>query len=173
MWQAGSAPSIVSRSEVDEVRVEFGSEAVHYELEPVSGPGDLGPIDDVWLAVKAHQTAATAATLTRLSPGRVFVLQNGVEHIERLRPIVGEGVDLVPVVVRIPATRRGTGGGDATSDRSDWTRLRPDGHSPQRIVHRSPIDRRLGHGCVAQADSQRTVRRPRGTSKNRERRTVQ
>jgi 2-dehydropantoate 2-reductase len=49
-----------------------------------------GPVDLVVLAVKAHQTAGASAWLRRLRSDDtpVLVLQNGVEHAERLSGIV-------------------------------------------------------------------------------------
>jgi 2-dehydropantoate 2-reductase len=62
--------------------------------------------DWVLLATKAHQTAAAATWLTAAgSPGvtrAVVVLQNGVEHLERVVPLVG-GVPVVPCIVSCAA----------------------------------------------------------------------
>jgi 2-dehydropantoate 2-reductase len=58
-----------------------------------------GPADWVLLAVKAHQTAGAAGWLSALcGPGTVVaVLQNGIDHVERVGPLAGEA-DVLPVV---------------------------------------------------------------------------
>ncbi|CUM43904.1 2-dehydropantoate 2-reductase [Streptomyces venezuelae] len=64
----------------------------------------------VVLATKAYQTAATGPWLSRLCGAgtRVVVLQNGVEHRERVAPLVG-AARVIPAVVEISAEsqRRG------------------------------------------------------------------
>jgi 2-dehydropantoate 2-reductase len=70
------------------------------------------PIADwVLVCTKAHQTAGAAEAIRAATgPGtRLAVLQNGVEHTERLRGILPAGTPVVPVVVDIPAGRRGPG----------------------------------------------------------------
>ena len=57
------------------------------------------PADWVLLAVKAHQTQGAAAWLTALCgpDTTVAVLQNGIDHAERVGPLVGEA-QVLPVV---------------------------------------------------------------------------
>ena len=76
----------------------------------VTDPTRVGAVDHVLLAVKAHQTAGAAAWLERLvGPGTVVsVLQNGVEHDARVRPLVGEAV-VVPTAVYCGVERTGPG----------------------------------------------------------------
>ncbi|HEX4361733.1 MAG TPA: oxidoreductase [Pseudonocardia sp.] len=63
-----------------------------------------GPVDWLLLAVKAHQTTAAGHWLERLAgPDTVVVvLQNGVEHRQRVAPYVG-GATVLPTVVWCPA----------------------------------------------------------------------
>jgi 2-dehydropantoate 2-reductase len=63
-----------------------------------------GPVDWLLLAVKAHQTADAGHWLERLAgPDTVVVvLQNGVEHRERVAPYVGPAT-VLPTVVWCPA----------------------------------------------------------------------
>jgi 2-dehydropantoate 2-reductase len=69
-----------------------------------------GPVDWVLLAVKAHQTEEAGGWLRTLAgPGSVVVvLQNGVEHCERVRPLAGEAM-VLPAVVRCSAEPSGAG----------------------------------------------------------------
>jgi 2-dehydropantoate 2-reductase len=66
-------------------------------------------VDWVLLATKAHQTRAAAAWLAALTgpSTRIAVLQNGVEHQERVAPLVAGRV--VPVIVDFPAEPLGQG----------------------------------------------------------------
>jgi 2-dehydropantoate 2-reductase len=69
-----------------------------------------GPVDWVLLAVKAHQTEEAGGWLRTLAgPGSVVVvLQNCVEHCERVRPLAGEAM-VLPAVVRCSAEPSGAG----------------------------------------------------------------
>jgi 2-dehydropantoate 2-reductase len=68
------------------------------------------PVDWVLLAVKAHQTEEAGGWLRTLAgPGSVVVvLQNGVEHCERVRPLAGEAM-VLPAIVRCSAEPSGPG----------------------------------------------------------------
>lgn len=84
--------------------------ALEVSLTEVTDPAEVSAVDWVVLATKAHQTAAAGPWLSRLcGPGtRVVVLQNGVEHRERVAPLVG-AARVLPAVVEISAEsqRRG------------------------------------------------------------------
>lgn len=73
----------------------------------VTDPTAAGPADVVFLAVKAHQTTAAAPWLDAAVSDRttVVVLQNGVEHVARVEPLVPAGATVVPAVVFLPAMR--------------------------------------------------------------------
>lgn len=76
------------------------SERLTVDAPVVTDPRALAPCDWVLLAVKAHQTRAVADWLRAACGPRtraVAVLQNGVEHRERVAPLV----DATPV---LPAT---------------------------------------------------------------------
>lgn len=72
---------------------------------------EVGPADWVVLAVKSHQTEGAADWLkATVGPkSRLAVLQNGVEHRERVKPFVPAGTPVVPVVVQLPAQRMAPG----------------------------------------------------------------
>jgi len=69
-----------------------------------------GPVDWVLLAVKAHQTAAAAEWLGPLAGPRttVLVLQNGVDHRERVAPFAGPAT-VLPAIIWCPAEPAGPG----------------------------------------------------------------
>ena len=70
-------------------------------LPAEAGPSVRRPVDWVLLGTKAHQTAGAAPWLRALTgPGtRVVIMQNGVEHVERVQPFVADGTELIPTVV--------------------------------------------------------------------------
>lgn len=77
----------------------------------LTDPGDLdGPADWVLLAVRAHQTDGASSWLRAVTgPGSVVVvLQNGIEHRERVGPLVGEAV-VLPAIVWCPAEATAAG----------------------------------------------------------------
>lgn len=69
----------------------------------------VGLVDWVLLATKAHQTSTAALWLAALTGTgtRIAVLQNGVEHRERVAPLVAGHI--VPVIVDFPAEPLGRG----------------------------------------------------------------
>jgi 2-dehydropantoate 2-reductase len=74
-------------------------------------PASLSPVDWVLLCVKAQQVPATASWL-RATVGtgtKVAVMQNGVEHLEHITPLIGSPERILPVVVQIPAERTAPG----------------------------------------------------------------
>jgi len=73
-------------------------------------PAPTQPVDWVLLTVKAQDTAATRPWLdTLLGPDTVVVvLQNGVDHLERVQPLVGD-VAMLPALVFAAAERTSPG----------------------------------------------------------------
>jgi 2-dehydropantoate 2-reductase len=76
----------------------------------VTTPATVQPVPWVLLATKAHQTAGAAAWLHALVTSRttVAILQNGVEHEQRVAPYA-DGATLLPAVVECPAVRMAPG----------------------------------------------------------------
>lgn len=72
----------------------------------VTTPDAVHPVPWVLLATKAHQTASAADWLRALATSEttVAILQNGVEHAERVAPYAN-GATLLPIVVECPAVR--------------------------------------------------------------------
>ncbi|MBS0883298.1 oxidoreductase [Pantoea sp. JGM49] len=99
----------------------------------LSNPADIGaPYDLVFVAVKTTQVAEIAPWLAVLCDENTVVcaLQNGVEQVEQLSPLVN-GATVLPSVVWFPAQRE--------PDASVWLRAKPrltvpDVAPAQRIV---------------------------------------
>jgi 2-dehydropantoate 2-reductase len=77
----------------------------------ITSPAGAAPADWVLLCVKSHQTDSAAAWLKATMGPRtkIAVLQNGVEHRDRVAPYIGAGNAVVPVVVMLPAERTAPG----------------------------------------------------------------
>jgi 2-dehydropantoate 2-reductase len=77
----------------------------------VTSPAGVGgPAGWVLLAVKAHQTAGAATWLRKLAGPEtiVLVLQNGVDHVDRVAPFAGPAT-VLPTVIWCPAEPAGPG----------------------------------------------------------------
>jgi 2-dehydropantoate 2-reductase len=99
--RAGHEVTLCVRTKFDHLVVESGDEEVIVDAPVYDDPAEVSVHDWVLLAVKAHQTAATAPWLASLcGPSTVVVvLQNGVEHVERVGPLVS-GTEVLPAIVR-------------------------------------------------------------------------
>lgn len=86
-------------------------ETQSWPAKVVTKPGEASPADWVLLAVKSHQTAGAGDWLkATVGPNtKLAVLQNGVEHRDRVRPFIPPSVSVVPVVVQLPAQRTAPG----------------------------------------------------------------
>jgi 2-dehydropantoate 2-reductase len=88
------------RRAVGSFTLDRQSGVVEAPLAVLTAPEQAKPVDWVLLCTKAHQTQAAAPWLQRLcTPAtHVAVLQNGIDHIERVAPRAG-GATVVPVLV--------------------------------------------------------------------------
>lgn len=91
-----------------EITDERGTRA--YPVGWAGSPEDAGPVPFVVLATKIHDTPATVEWLARLTAdgGHVVVAQNGVDHRERVEPLVGAAA-VVPALVYLNAERTAPG----------------------------------------------------------------
>jgi 2-dehydropantoate 2-reductase len=80
--------------------VEGPDATIDVPLNALTDPAQASPVDWVLLCTKAHETATAGAWLERLcTPStRVAVLQNGVDHEERVAPYA-QGATVVPALV--------------------------------------------------------------------------
>jgi 2-dehydropantoate 2-reductase len=92
---------LCARQELERVVVELpDGSAIDVDAPLITDPGRAGaPADWVLLAVKAHQTQGAAGWLSALCTEgtTVAALQNGIDHVERVGPLVGEA-RVLPVV---------------------------------------------------------------------------
>jgi 2-dehydropantoate 2-reductase len=93
------------------VQVDHGDETRTQPLKVINEPDRTEAADWVLLATKAYDTAGAANWMRGLTgPGtKVAVLQNGIDHVERVRPLLVDTVPIVPAVLYIAAELLGTG----------------------------------------------------------------
>ena len=89
-----------ARSPIDTLTLERPGRTVTLPLPVLTDPAQARPADWVLVVTKTQDTAAAAPWLARLcTPStRVAVLQNGIDHVERVAPL-SNGAAVVPVIV--------------------------------------------------------------------------
>ena len=77
----------------------------------MTDPAAAAPVDWVLLCTKSHDTPSAAPWLARLCrpSTRVAVLQNGVDHVSRVSPLIA-GATVVPAIVYYNGERLATDG---------------------------------------------------------------
>jgi len=118
-----------ARRPLDQLTLEAPDRTVTVPLTVLSAPKNAGLVDWVLLVTKAQDTATAAPWLARLcGPAtRVAVLQNGIDHAERVGPLTG-GATVVPVVVYYNGERLAP----------DRVRLRPTGDHDLAVADDEP-----------------------------------
>src|SRR5271170_5794384 len=88
------------RAPIAKLTLERPEGIVEPPLTVLTDPAQAAPADWVLLCTKAHQTAAAAPWLERLCTPATFVavMQNGIDHVARVSPLV-KGATVVPVLV--------------------------------------------------------------------------
>jgi 2-dehydropantoate 2-reductase len=89
-----------ARKPFDALTLERPGRTVTLPLRVLTDPAAASPADWVLVVTKTHDTAAAAPWLARLCTPetRVAVLQNGIDHVERVAPLAN-GAAVVPVIV--------------------------------------------------------------------------
>lgn len=118
-----------ARRPLDQLTLEAPDRTVTVPLTVLSAPENAGLVDWVLLVTKAQDTATAAPWLARLcGPAtRVAVLQNGIDHAERVGPLTG-GATVVPVIVYYNGERLAP----------DRVRLRPTGDHDLAVADDEP-----------------------------------
>lgn len=88
------------RRPLDRLRVDLPDESVEVAMTVLTDPADASPVDWVLLTTKAQDTEGAGDWLRALcGPGTtVAVMQNGIDHAERIAPFAGNATAL-PVIV--------------------------------------------------------------------------
>lgn len=108
---AGHDPILCARTPFDRLVVDWPGGMVDRPVSVATDASEVGPVDVVLVAVKAHHSAEAKPWLDALAGAgaAVAVLQNGVEHRSRFEPLVHPGATIVPCVVNLPGDRRSPG----------------------------------------------------------------
>src|SRR5207249_1156823 len=79
---------VCARRPVERLILERPEGAVDVPLRTLTDPAEAQPMDWVLLCTKAHETPSAAPWLARLCTAstRVAVLQNGIDHVDRVKP---------------------------------------------------------------------------------------
>ena len=94
------------RTPLAALRVDHATGTDRPEVGIVSRPELAGTVDCVLLTTKAHDSAGAVAWFDRLCGPQtvVVVMQNGVDHVERIQPLV-PGSEVLPALVHLAADR--------------------------------------------------------------------
>jgi len=109
--RAGHRVILCARHPFDRLRVETEGGLYTVDAPVITDPGQCPTADWLVLATKGHQTQGAADWLAAACGPRtigVLVLQNGVEQVERVAPLVGR-IPVVPAVVLCGAEALGPG----------------------------------------------------------------
>ena len=111
---------LCARTPFDRLEVEHPAGVSRVAARLVTRPEDVGPTPWVLLATKAYQCAAARPWLDALCGPEtiVAVLQNGVDHLERVAPLLPPGTSVVPVVIQLAAQK--TAPGRIRQDNDGW-----------------------------------------------------
>src|ERR1700751_1403099 len=88
------------RRPLERLIVDRSEGTVETPIRALTDPAQAEPMDWVLLCTKAQDTSASASWLKLLCgpDTRVAVLQNGIDHADRLAPFVGRAT-IVPTIV--------------------------------------------------------------------------
>lgn len=105
--EAGHDVTLCLRSPLDELSMETDGEELRPDLRFATAPEEVPYADWVFLTTKVQDTGGAAGWLRGLcGPGTVVaVIQNGVDHAERVQPLLPEGTELLPTLAYMAVER--------------------------------------------------------------------
>ncbi|BEL02960.1 oxidoreductase [Actinoplanes sichuanensis] len=108
---AGHDVVVCARRPIDRLVVERADSVREIDVPVLVDPSEATEVDWVLLATKAQDAAGAAAWFGPLiGPSTtVVVLQNGVDHAERIGPLVPRGTRVLPALVYVAAESLGPG----------------------------------------------------------------
>ena len=108
---AGHEVVVCARRPIDRLVVERADSVREIDVPVLVDPSEATEVDWVLLATKAQDAAGAAAWFGPLTGPNttVVVLQNGVDHAERIGPLVPRGTRVLPALVYVAAESLGPG----------------------------------------------------------------
>lgn len=105
--EAGHEVTLCLRSPLDDLTVSTEGEVLRPALRFVTEPEEVAPHDWVFLTTKAQDTEGAADWLRALcGPGTVVaVIQNGIDHAERVAPLLPDGAEAMPTLAFMAVER--------------------------------------------------------------------
>jgi 2-dehydropantoate 2-reductase len=104
---AGHPVTLCLRRPMDALVIESAAGYRRIPVATATEPAVATPVDWLLLATKAQDTAGASGWLSRMTDRdtTVVVLQNGVDHTERVAPLVPTGTTVLPALVYVAAER--------------------------------------------------------------------
>lgn len=98
---------LCSRTAFDRLSVRHAAATSEAAISAETDATQVAPVAWLLLATKAHQSEAARPWLDALctSATTVAVLQNGIDHVERIAPLLDCGANVLPVVVQLSAEK--------------------------------------------------------------------
>ncbi|SDS63379.1 2-dehydropantoate 2-reductase [Actinoplanes derwentensis] len=108
---AGHDVVVCARRRLQRLVVERADSVREIDVPVLADPSEASEVDWVLLATKAQDAAGAAAWFGPLVGPHttVVVLQNGVDHAERIEPLVPRGTRVLPALVYVAAESLGPG----------------------------------------------------------------
>lgn len=105
--EAGHDVTLCLRTPLDELTVRTDGEVLRPALRFALRPEEVAPADWVFLTTKVQDTDGAAGWLRALcGPGTVVaVIQNGIDHAERVAPLLPPGTPLMPTLAYMSVER--------------------------------------------------------------------
>jgi 2-dehydropantoate 2-reductase len=105
--EAGHDVTLCLRAPLEELTLSTGGEVLRPDLRFATEPGQVARHDWVFLTTKAQDTQGAAGWLDALcGPGTVVaVVQNGIDHVERVAPLLPDGAEALPTLAYMAVER--------------------------------------------------------------------
>lgn len=104
---AGNRVTLCVRTPISSLVIRMAGIEQPSSVTIATNPGQVGPADWILVATKAQDTPSIEPWLRRtVGAGSVVVaIQNGLDHIERLRPLVDDATPIIPALIYVAAER--------------------------------------------------------------------
>ncbi|OEU91927.1 hypothetical protein DB35_07225 [Streptomyces abyssalis] len=105
--EAGHDVTLCLRAPLGELTLDTDGEVLRPDLRFVTSPEEAAEHDWVFLTTKAQDTEGAAAWLNALCGPRtvVAVIQNGIDHTERVAPLLPQGAEVLPTLAYMAVER--------------------------------------------------------------------